>query len=96
MGDELEELVETWRELADVCRENGHTKDKGKAFAYDRAADKLEELIDDENTIELDDRQLDIVTDVLDNAQEQAVTDRERAHIRDVHREIVEQWAADE
>ncbi len=45
--------------------------------------------------IELTDHELQTLTDVLDNAQDRAVTDRERAHIRQLHREIVTQWADD-
>ncbi len=45
--------------------------------------------------IELTTDELETLTDVLDNARERAVTDRERARIKQVHYEVVDQWADD-
>lgn len=45
--------------------------------------------------IELTDDELETLADVLGNAQDRAVTDRERVRIEHVHREIVTQWADD-
>lgn len=44
------------------------------------------------NNIELTDEQLDTLTDVLNHAKENTVTDREHAKLNDLHHQIVEQW----
>lgn len=43
--------------------------------------------------IELTDDELETVADVLGNAKDRAVTDRERARISQAHHEIVDQWS---
>jgi len=50
----------------------------------------------DRNDLALTDKELELITDALQYARGECVTDREAANLRDVHMNVVEQWSENE